>query len=128
MCFTILHFAAVLLDLLLHDPEIIAPEIGGFDVVVGVGVEAFVRRNEFVELMKDEKNRVKLGRVVHKRIERRVGAVVTVTKSVIGTVWAGVRSGNCTSPSVLSGGRDGCGEVFDPLVARHASQIADDVI
>jgi hypothetical protein len=40
--------------LVFDDVEVVAPLIGGLDVVVGVGVPAFVGGIEFVKLMDDQ--------------------------------------------------------------------------
>ena len=50
----------------------IPPLIGWLDIVVGVGVEPFIRRHELIELVQDEEYGIQLLCVVHKGMESRI--------------------------------------------------------
>src|SRR5580698_8115348 len=52
-----------------------APKIRGFGIVVRIGVEAVVGRNELVELMNDQEDGIELARVSHEGVERDVGII-----------------------------------------------------
>lgn len=60
---------SVKFDLVFDDSEVVAPEIGRLDVVVGVRVPSFVGRSEFVELIDEQENGIKLRGVVHESVE-----------------------------------------------------------
>src|ERR1035438_3460653 len=88
-----------------------SPLIGRLDIIVGIGVPSFVRRIEFIELMKDQENGLELACVGHERIERLVRVMLAVTEGIVGTIWKLVRIR--APPSALPRCGEGSGEVVN---------------
>src|SRR5579863_3195401 len=102
---------AVEIDLLLHGFERAAsPKIRRIDIVIGIGVPSLIGRNEFVELMDDEKNGIELASIGHEGVERVVGFAGTEAQRVVRAI--GRSFGVGASPAVLAGGGDGNCEVL----------------
>src|SRR5579863_1762159 len=98
-------------DLLLscfERPE--APEIRWLDIVVGIGVPAFVGSNVFVELIDDQKDGFELLRIAHERVEGNVRMIFAITQGIVGTVRRSIRVR--ASPTGLSSGGNRCRKVF----------------
>src|SRR5208282_1923186 len=97
-----------------------APQIRRLDVVVGVGVEALVGHRKFIELVNPQKNRLKLSRIFHERIERSVTSIFCKPQRIVGTVRRQARA-TWTSPPILPRGSDRTCKVLHPgtnLVVR----------
>ena len=77
-------------DFVLHNLQVsAAPKIRGLDIVVGVGIPAFLG-GEFIELVKQQKNGIELFRVPHEGIEGRVVPIWSESKSIVRTIGRSV--------------------------------------
>src|SRR5271156_3845755 len=99
-----------------------APEICRLDVIVSIGVPSFVGRYKLIELMNDQKDGIELARILHEPVQCGVEIIVSEAQGVVGTVGKRFGRGGGTSPTILSGGSDGSGEVLHsrtgPVVGR----------
>src|SRR5580700_11072314 len=99
-----------------------APKVGGLDIVVRVGVEAFIRILKFIELVQDEKNGIEAAAVFHKTAEGFIAAVRIPAKRIVGTIRFGVGIG--TSPAgFLACRSDGCREILHAVSAANVARI-----
>ena len=61
-----MHSPPVSRDLVPDDLQIpSSPQIRGLNIVMRIGIEPFVRRYKFIELMNDQKDGSELGRIAH---------------------------------------------------------------
>jgi hypothetical protein len=110
-----------------HGPY--APLVGGLklNVVVGVGVPAFIGGIKFVELVEDQENWTQLAGVSHESVESLVRTVFAVAEGVVGTVGQRVWIG--ATPTTLSGGgRNGRGSLRARPVAESTRERRPQVI
>src|SRR5208283_368223 len=68
-----------------------APEVRRFDIVVGVGIPAFVGSNVFIELIDDQEDGLELLGVGHEGVEGNVGMAFAIAQGVVWTVGRSVR-------------------------------------